>query len=421
VTRAVGIVGAGITGLRLADALRQRGIEAVVLEAEPEPGGAIRTRVVDGRVLELGPQRTRLTAPMRRLVDELGLAGEVIEARPDLPLFVYRSGRLRRAPLSIGQLLGTDLLGGRAKLRVLLEPFTGRPRGDETVEHCLVRRFGRVAYEDLLGPLFGGLYASDPARMLVRHALAPLLRELGAGRSAVAALVRHSLNGGPPAAPCSFRRGMRALTDALHARVADRVLLGTPVQALRRDGPGWIIEAAGSALPVRQVVLTTPADASAGLLEAAAPEAAARLRRLRYNTVTIVHLLAACDIDGLGYQVSFAERLETRGVTFNHSLFRRDGVYTAFLGGARSPSIATLPDADVAALAVREFHGVLGALAQPIQVSRARIPAWDRSWEALEGLRLPPGVHLCANYESRVGIPGRLGRAERLAAALQPD
>ena len=47
------------------------------------------------------------------------------------------------------------------------EPFTRAPDPDETVARLFTRKLGRQAYERLIGPLYGGLYASDPADMIV--------------------------------------------------------------------------------------------------------------------------------------------------------------------------------------------------------------------------------------------------------------
>ena len=48
------IVGAGITGVTVARLLQQRGLDDfVILEAEPEPGGLCRSRLVGDHVLDL--------------------------------------------------------------------------------------------------------------------------------------------------------------------------------------------------------------------------------------------------------------------------------------------------------------------------------------------------------------------------------
>ncbi|HEX5724750.1 MAG TPA: FAD-dependent oxidoreductase, partial [Longimicrobiaceae bacterium] len=163
----IAIVGAGLTGLALAHELARLGAPHQVLEATGRPGGVIRSGRVEGHLLEWGPQRARMTAQMAALVRELGLGGEVVTAPRGLPLFVYRRGRLRRVPFSPAQLLRTDLLSPAAKLRLLAEPLTAGPRPGESVAGYLSRKLGRAAYEDLAGPLYGGLYASDPADMRV--------------------------------------------------------------------------------------------------------------------------------------------------------------------------------------------------------------------------------------------------------------
>jgi oxygen-dependent protoporphyrinogen oxidase len=413
------IIGAGITGLALSRALAARAVPHIVLEAAPEPGGMIRSRVVDGRVLEEGPQRTRLTPAVHRLIADLGIAHEMIAAPAGLPLYVYARGRLRRVPLSLRQLLSTDLFRPAGKARLLLEPFTAPARNGESVADLFTRRFGRAAYEDMLGPLFGGLYASDPATMPVRHALAPVLRGLGVRRSAVAALIRLPRGaGGTP--PISFRGGLRTLTDAMYATVRPHVRLGSPARAIARDGTAYIVATDTADFRADRIVLTVPALAAATLLTDTAPAATAALARLRYNRIALVHLDAATDTAGLGYQVSFGERLETRGVTFNHSLFGRERLYTAFLGGAKNPALAERSDGELAAIACREFAIVMGAEASCISVARTVVPAWDSTWDALDGLALPEGIHLAANYESRIGIPGRLARAQLLADTIAP-
>lgn len=412
----IGIVGAGVTGLVLAHELVKRGVEVDVHESRPEPGGVIRTLEREGRTLELGPQRTRLTAPIRALVESLGIADELVTAEPELPLFVFRNGRLRRVPFSLGAAVRTNLISPVGKARVLLEPFMRGARPDESVADFLTRKFGREAYESMLGPLYGGLYASDPGDMIMRHTLSRALENFGIEGSVLLALARRS--GGEVAPACSFRGGMRVLTDALHAAHRDRVRLSSPVTAIERDGDRYRVETPAGVETYDRVVLTVPADAAAELLRRAAPETADRLARLTYNPLAIVHLVSDLSMRGMGYQVAFGERLETRGVTFNASLFGREGVYTAFLGGARNPRLVEESDTRIGEIAAEEFYRVTGRAARVLHVARVRMPAWDRSWQALEGLEPPSGLTLAANYESRAGVPGRLARAAALAREL---
>ena len=411
------VVGGGISGLALGRELATRGADFVVLEADERVGGVIRSGWVDGHLLDWGPQRTRLTRGMAELIAQLGLSAQLVLAHPGRDLFVYRGGRLRRVPFTIGDFLTSDIVSAAAKVRLALEPFTGGPDPEESVARYFTRKAGREVYETLVGPLYGGLYGSDPADMVVGLSLQHVLREFGVGRSLVMKLLRAGGRIAPPPA-CSFEDGMETLPASLAASLGTRVRTGTAVRALLRGGAGWSVETATETLAASAVVLTVPAPVAARLMQPLSQEVAQRLSRLRYNPLGVVHLHAETELSGLGFQVSLAEPLALRGVTFNDSLFGRTNVYTVYLGGGSRPDVVTRDDDALARLAVEEFRVCTGYESRPLAVAREEMPAWDRSWAALDGLRLPPGLHVTANWESRPGIPGRLARARALAAEL---
>lgn len=424
--RDVVVVGAGITGLALCRELAERGRDVVALEADDRPGGVIESRRVRGRVVELGPQRTRLTDPVAGLVDELDLQEEVVTAPPDLPLYVYRDGRLRRAPLGPAAFLRTDLLSLAGKARFLAEPVSGPPREDESVADCFRRSFGEEGYLHLLGPLFGGIYASDPARMPARHTLIPLWRAFGAPRSFVLSAARRALTGGESPPPCSFVEGLSTLTDAMGEACGDRLRLGAPVSAIRKADRGFRISVRGEEhVEARRVVLTVPAAEAADLLTGAgAGEGAEPLRRLRYNPLAVVHLESALERRGFGYQISLAEEgFATRGVTWNASLFGRRGVCTAYLGGMGREEDVVREDEWLVERAAREFEEITGAAARPLSVHRTSVPAHDESWDALADALdvVPAGMHVCANWEGQAGIASRVREARRTAGELDRE
>lgn len=413
------IVGAGLTGLALAHELAKGGVEHVVLEVADQPGGVIRSARVDGRVLDFGPQRLRMAGALEVLVAELGLEAELVYAPKSLPLYVYADGALREVPFSLRSLVTGNLLTWRGKLRLLGEPLMGRPRADETVGTLLTRKLGKEAYDRLTGPLYGGLYASDPGEMIVGISMAGLLRDLGVRRSLLWSFARRRV---AVAAAFSFRGGLQAMTDALYAAHAGAVRLSCPALSLARSGRKWHIETPTDRIEAETVVLACAAPDAARLLAGPAPDAARRLAALVYNPLAVVHLDAGqIGLRGLGYQVAFGEELATRGVTWNEGLFSeadRRGVCTAFLGGARRTSVVSEPDGRLGALAAREFQRVTGRAARVLAVTRTWMPGWDLSWRALEGLELPSGILGVGSWRSRPGIPGRLADARRAALEL---
>jgi oxygen-dependent protoporphyrinogen oxidase len=416
----VAVVGAGITGLALTHHLTQRGIDSVAFEADDRAGGVIRSETVDGRTLEVGPQRLRLTPGVRDLVEHVNLSDAVIEAGEER-LFVYSHGRLREAPLDREAFLRTDLLSWPAKLRLLAEPLTRQGMPEETAAELFTRKFGRQAYERFIGPLYGGIYGSDPAEMPAEFALEGLLKREEQTGSFLRAFLKR-VGQGQASPPVSFEGGNKRLPDGLAAAYADRLELDTPVTAIRpaaADSGRYTVETPAEEQTFDHVVVTTPADVAASLLDGVA-DGTEGLASLNYNPLAMVHLDADCDREGFGYQVAFGEDLHTLGASWNDSMFGRENLYTVFLGGMSEPEMVDRSPREIGEIAAREFEAVMGVPASVLKVTtRERwFPAYDRSWYALDSFDAPDGIHLATNYTARMGVPSRVREARELAETL---
>jgi oxygen-dependent protoporphyrinogen oxidase len=411
----VAVIGGGVSGLATVEYLRRRGVDAVCFEAEDRPGGVMRTMRQDGRVLELGPQRLRLTPPVGSLVEELCLSDDVREGE-DAPLYVYHDDALRVAPLSVREAFTTDLLSWRSKARILAEPLTGPPREGETVGDLLTRKFGREATRRFLGPLYGGLYGTPVDEMPAEHSVARALDEAGVRRSVLVWVIKKLIRGRDTPPVITFDDGLGRLTEALYDENAEAVRLGESVEGIERDGDGYRVLADDGAERVTDVVVTTPAPVAADILEDVAPSARA-LRRLSYNPIGVVHLLSEYEGDGVGVLVPDYEDVRVSGFTWNSSFLGRDGVFTSYIDPWSLPGMSDADDEELAEVAVEEFERVTGATAEPLHVHRwvPGMPAYDASWDALDEVSLPDGVYLCTNYVERAGVTGRLAHASSIA------
>ncbi|MFC7172738.1 protoporphyrinogen/coproporphyrinogen oxidase [Haloplanus litoreus] len=302
---------------------------------------------------------------------------------------------------------------------MLAEPLTGGARDDETAADYFTRKFGSEAYHNMIEPLFGGIYGSDPDEMPGEYALRTMRRMERSG-SLVRAAVHRRLDGKERQPPISFAEGMAQLPRALYEHNADRVELETAVEHVAADGTGYRLDTEDGSYAVDRVVLTARADVTAGLLDSVDPESASALRRLYYNPLAYVHLVSEADPDGFGYQVRHDESLRTLGVTWNASLFDRDGVYTCFLGGMKHPGMIDRSDEELGRIASEEFETVMGVSAEAVNVTRhpRGMPAYDGSWAAMEAVDPPDGVTLATNYTGRMGVPARVREARRLAEAF---
>lgn len=427
----IGIVGGGISGLALGLELQREGVPFHIFERDDRVGGVIRSLDMDGRILELGPQRLRAVPEVVRHLERIPGwpeaepgTGPGTGAQPrsgNHRLLIGRGGELHPVPDSLREGWSSSLLSARGKLRLALEPFVPGDPADEQLSSgaYLRRRAGREAYERILGPLFGGLYGSDPDDMDAARVLLPALREMGGGRSLVAMLLGRGGNGLLGAPPVVPPGGMESLVKSMATMLPDRMTLGRGVETIEPlAGKRWRLVTGGGDLDCDAVVLTAPPAVTASVVERVAPLAAGRLRLLQMNRLVLVHVNLDPLPPGLGFQVALGESSAIRGMTFSGHLDGSDSTAVVFLGGARHPHMSDAADEALARISMAEAERWTGSRARPLHVSRVSMPAWDRSFRALDSLRLPEGIHLHGNYVGRPGIIGRIREAGRLADRL---
>jgi oxygen-dependent protoporphyrinogen oxidase len=283
------------------------------------------------------------------------------------------------------------------------------------------RKFGDGAYENVIAPLFGGIYASDPVEMPVEHSLSGLMRlEQKVGSLLKPAVRRIRSEESAPAV--AFAGGNQRLPEALAEAHSDEIHLETAVDSISDTGDAFEIETEhGETTRVDEVVITVPAPVAADILAELSSETE-RFRELTYNPMAMVYLEADHDRAGLGYQVRHDEPLHTLGVSWVGPAFDRDGVHTGFLGGMRDPDVLENSDRDLGGIAREEFEQVMDVPAEVIDVAHpSGFPACDHTWDVIDTIDIPNGVHFATNYTARMGVPSRVRQAKALAEQLAGD
>lgn len=451
----VAVVGAGVTGLTTAFALRHAGADVTVYEAAPSAGGVIATAHDAGYLVERGPSSIAATPAARALVAALGIADEVTPAAPaSRTRYLVQGGQLVAVPASPLGLLRTPLLTVRGRARALLEPFvraTALP--DESVAAFVRRRLGREVLEAFVAPLVAGIHAGDPERLSARHALpmmAALERDHGSLlRGAIARRPRgrdacgHARGEGRRES-ISFRRGMATLPNALAAALGDALVCGAEVRALAPSAGGrWRLRYAQDGTTrhadVDRVVLAVPAHALAaiappepfgGLLApiAAVDHAPVATLALGFRRADVAHPL-----DGFGMLAAPSGGTTVSGVLFASSLFParcpRDHVLlTCFVGGvlARAHAAAALDALLPRVLAdLRALLGVRGApvFVRHTPVMRA-IPQYVVGHDAVEDAadaaeRAAGGtLVLAGSWRGGVSVPDCIAAGRAAAARI---
>src|SRR3954466_6072028 len=123
--RSIAVLGGGITGLTAAYRLSQLGHRVRLFERSSRLGGAIRTEIADGWLVEAGPNSFQGSEPaVTALLEELRLAAEIVEPGALAKnRYIVRGKKLVAVPSSPGGLLGSSLFSLQAKLKILTELF----------------------------------------------------------------------------------------------------------------------------------------------------------------------------------------------------------------------------------------------------------------------------------------------------------
>jgi oxygen-dependent protoporphyrinogen oxidase len=418
----IAVLGGGVTGLAAAHRLRSLGHAVVLLESAPRTGGAIRTEITEGWLIESGPNSFQpAQAEVLDLITELGLEPEMVAAAPEAKnRFLVRGGQVIAAPLSPPALFGSKLFSFGAKLRVLGEIFARRRQrtADVSVAEFVRDHFGSELLDYAVQPLIGGIYAGDPTQLSTQHAFPSLWESEGKHgsviRGQIAAAKARRKEGRKPAPLVSFRRGLQTLPEALAAhQTAGGIRVNARVDSITAQGKRWNVGWIEAGTPRNQtfdaVVSALPASGLAQLrIAGAAPLAA--LDSVQHPPVTSLFLgyrrpQVAHALDGFGVLVPAVEKRSMLGVLFSSTLFpgrapEGHAALTVMVGGSLHPELAPMPTSEILARVAPDLKDLLGVEGPPVFTRRN---FWPR---AIPQYNLGHGVHLEALAATERSHPG---------------
>lgn len=328
------VVGGGVSGLAAAYEAARRDTDVVLLEASPRLGGKVHTEMVDGFLVEAGPDS--FVAPKRSVLElaaDLGIADRVIPASHVGGAHVWWGGRLHplpeglllMAPSRLGPLFRSSLLSWRGKLRVLGDlVLPSGANGDESLDSFVRRRLGSEVLERIAEPLVAGIHAARPDTMSLRASFPRFLDMERNHRSLILAARRARRQSRSQGSHfMSFMGGMGELAGALvGALPTDTVRTGVAVNRITaRRQRGYRLETDdGGVIEAEGVVLATPAAVTARLLETICPEAADLVRGIgQVSTATVTLAYRADEIPpltGSGFVVPSAAQRKVMGVSY---------------------------------------------------------------------------------------------------------
>ena len=466
----IAIIGGGIAGLAAAYELeltRRAGasVEYELYEAGLRLGGVVSSAVVDGTVIEHGPDSFLTEKPAAaELCCELGLESHLVASNDaERKTFILVRNRLVALPDGLMFLVPTKLLptvltplfDWWTKLRMGFELLRSpqaegaKNAEDESVAGLVKRHYGQQAVDRLADPLLSGIYGGEASQLSARAVLPRLVemeakygsltrgmlagvraRKLEAERAAAESEDGET----PPPKPLftTLRFGLQQMVDALVARLdARRLHVSAPVLGVERDGDGWLVDAAGLVERFDAVIVATPAWAAAEFLRPVDAALCQELEQIPYSSsVTINLVYDGTDLDplpqGFGFLVPAVEGRSILACTFIHRKFPGrtapgKSVLRVFLGGAHHAELLAETDETLEHLVRKELFEILRISAAPEMVEVRRWPRamaqyavghLERQRRIQERLTALPGLRLAGNAYDGIGISDciRLGR-----------
>ncbi|WP_194395900.1 protoporphyrinogen/coproporphyrinogen oxidase [Microbacterium atlanticum] len=294
------VVGGGVAGLVVARRLASSGASVTVFEASDRLGGTVARIDVAGIGLDAGAESFAVRdGAVTSLLDELGLAGDVVAPSPRPAWLQPATGDA--APLPATALLGIPadplaadvvrVVGRSAAERAAeldAQPLAAVP---ETLGALVRERLGDEVLDRLVAPVVHGVHSQHPDDVPVARAHPALPAAVAAAGSLAVAVARLRADAPPGAAVAGIRGGVHRLVPALAddlERHGGRIRLGTRVDDLGALGGTVVVAApgvAGPADPGRRIDLVTlvveqeeldAAPRGTGLLVAAGAPVAAR-------------------------------------------------------------------------------------------------------------------------------------------------
>ncbi|MDR3775777.1 MAG: protoporphyrinogen oxidase [Terracidiphilus sp.] len=472
------IIGGGIAGLAAAYELEQArtagaAVEYTLFEGRARLGGSLSTEIVDGTVLERGPDSfISEKKSAAELCRELGLGADLIPSN-DAARKTYVVVHNRLVPLPDGLMFLvptkliptalTRLFSLRTKIRMGLELLhPPRPTGlpDEAVADLVARHFGAETVDRLADPLLSGIFGGDSTQLSARSVLPALVKmeseygsltrgmlaahrqmrakmKAAAQKNGAAGSTQTTSRPAPRGIFTTLRGGMQQLIDALTARLDPAwVRLTTPVTALEKTTSGWKVEAGGAAEFYDAVIFASPAWAAGALLAPVDAALGADLSAIPYSssiTVNLVYDEAKLGTlpEGFGFLVPASEGRAMLAATFVHRKFLGrtppgKAVVRAFLGGMRGETLLAQTDEELLATVRRELSEILGekVLGLAVEPELTQVSRWkkamaqysvghgERTQRITERVAALPGLRLAGNAYDGIGIPDciRLGR-----------
>jgi protoporphyrinogen/coproporphyrinogen III oxidase len=438
-------VGGGITGLSTMYELHkwkksnQADVRLILIEAENELGGKIRTVNESGFVMEAGADSivTRKIENIS-LLDELGLSQEVVYNSTGIS-FIYTDEGLKPIPAdsvfgipaSIESLAKSTLISAEGKVAALKdfytknESFTVKDSVGSFLEHFL----GKELVQKQIAPVLSGVYSGKLSDLTIASTLPYLVEYKDQYGSIIKGLEanRQKFKGGERKF-LSFKNGLSTLIQAFEKELQKdvEILKNTKVAKIEKGNRHYQVELHnGETIEVDNMVLSIPHTAAEKLIQD--PELEKEFSGFKNSSLISVYVGydvpdSILPADGTGFISADTDELSCNACTWTSRKWEHTSksgkLLVRLFYKSSHPSFGQLKDMskeELLQVALGDIHKSLGISAEPVT---SEVTNWSeqmpnytighpKSVEALEAqfAKKYPGIVLAGCSYYGVGIP----------------
>ena len=445
------VVGAGITGLTVAYRLlkSKENFEVVVLESEKQTGGKLKTSPFSGFLLDEGADAFLARAPWaKELFDEIGISEEFVSPH-SRSASIWVNGSLE--PLPSPNVLGIpldphsvppELLNSDDVLKISKggRPSKKPPEEADVAIGDLIRDcVGDSVFELFVDPLLGGINAGIPDEMSC-ETLAPQLLEAARHEDGLIAGLKETQQNSDPELPVFYTHpnGIGHIVERLAEKISNSIRKNEHVISISRANNQWILKTSTGLEAADALVLATPAQNAARLLETVSPTASSRLSDIEHASVSLVSLaFKNSDInlpkDQSGFLVPRSAGLLMTACSFSgnkweHLDDEKQTLLRVSSGRVDDQRHETLNDEELVKNLMNDLAVTLGLDSQPFE---SRVNRWPEALAQFKPGHLKrmketidllddeaPGLSIAGSYYFGVGIPACVRSGNEVAVSV---
>jgi oxygen-dependent protoporphyrinogen oxidase len=429
------VIGGGVSGLCVAYRLKKNGVDVRLIERNTVCGGNIQTERDGDFLIEWGPNSTLVSTQLFELAAELGLLGEFAPANATAKKrYILKDGEMRPLPLKIVQIIGTNILSPKAKLKLLREPFDkSKSPENESVAEFFRRRLGQEVLDFAVDPFVSGIFAGNPDKLSIKYAFPSLFKMEADYGSILKGSVFGKKEKPSKFVPkgisrtVSFKNGMQTLTDRLVEKLRDEVETETEaLQIEKSETSKFKIQTTAAKINRESfdaTVISTASLAAAKLIENFDSELSQKLREIYHPPLAVIVTAfkkedVNFDLDGFGFLIPKVEQRQILGSLWSSVIFENRApqdvhLLTTFIGGARNAELFDKSDEQLFQIAREELDSILGLKGEPIFQKIRRwakaIPQYNLGYEkivdSIENFKKNnAGVFFCSNFYRGISV-----------------